>query len=837
MSSTTANLIYQPLAGHYDEMMAKDGSVRPHWQPLVSNLDELGTRELKRRTQEAQRIVRDHGTTYHIHQDRPRGTDRPWPLDLLPTILTTEEWKFLDAAVSQRARLLNLVLSDLYGPQKLVNRRLLPPELLYAHPGFLRPCKGMEPAGGNWLTVYAADLARSPDGSWWILGERTEVPTGPGYALENRLIVSRTLPEAFDATGVVRLASYFQRHRETLGKSAPGHRENPRIVLLTPGAEAETYFEHAFLARYLGYSLVEGPDLLVRDRKVFLKTLGGLLPVDMILRRQASDACDPVEFPSGSVAGAPGLLEAVRAGNVGVANAIGSGVVESPALLAFLPVLARELLQEDLLVPSVATWWCGQDDARKYVLENLERLVIKPSFPGLVRERLFGSHMAPAELDKLRRKIEQNPVGYAAQEEIPLSTAPVRTARGLEPRFMVIRAFAVQSGDSYTLMPGGLARVSASTDTFDVSVHSGGSSKDLWVVGDSEQNGVSLLPTTQHPIDVSRATFDLPSRVAGNLYWMGRYAERIDAAARFIRATVPLVFDESSRRGGTALAGAVAFLAGLGYARPEAADVTISDDALEQEIRWAVSDSDRRGSFGWQIHQLHRVGRLLRDRLSGDAWRIISRLESDFMLGQIEIDEEHGLSDLLDSVVVNLSSFSGAVNEGMTRGHGWRLLDIGRRIERALRVIDLLRNGLVEVPEDEPARVELLLDAADSVITYRSRYLVSLQADLTIDLLVIDDANPRSVAFQLELLRGHVGNLPEIPSQGGRLSPATRRVTDAVSAIQLADLDALERITDGRREGLEALLDRLSDDLAELSDDLTRDYLTHATLSRQLARR
>ena len=824
------HLAYRTIAGHWDEMMAPDGTVRGPWTRLVGKLEDLGKEELEGRIREARRIARDNGATFHAQKDAA-GEDRPWPLDLVPAVIDGTEWTVIESALRQRARLLNAVLRDLYGPQRLLHDNVLPPELLYAHPGFLRPCHGLEPRGGLWLTTYAADLARSQDGKWWFIGDRTETPTGAGYALENRLVVNRTLSEIFESMGVRRLAAYFQQHRQTL-RQAPAGGENPRVALLTPGPASETYFEHAYLARYLGYTLVEGPDLTVRDEKVHLKTLGGLLPVDALLRRQESKACDPVEFSDNSVGGIPGLVASIRAGNLAVANALGSGLAESPALMAFLPALARRLLGEELEIPSVATWWCGQDGPRAEALERLAELVVKPAFPGQTRQRAFGRHMNPAELAGWRQRIERNPHQYVAQEQVPLSTTPIATPSGFEPRLLVIRAFAVSDGESYAVMPGGLARVSKSTSSFDVSVLSGGSSKDLWVLGArDDEPPLTLLEGSPHPIDVSRATFELPSRVAENLYWLGRYAERIDATARLVRATLPLLFEESSRRSTAALEGALGFLRQMGYTRPETTgEVPVTERLLEEEIRWAIVASEGRGSFGWQIHHLHRLAWLLQDRLSADTWKIISRLENDYIVGRAHAGFEHGLADLLDRVVINLTALGGEVGSGMTRGHGWRLLDIGRRLERALQIVELLRHGLSTVAGDERARIELLLEAANAAITYRSRYLTSLQADLTIDLLLIDDANPRAVAFQLDRLRHHVENLPRDPARGRR-SPETRLATAALAEVELAQLEELSRVEGSRRPGLEKLLDKVGQALSALSEHLTLDYLTHAAFS------
>jgi len=829
-------LAYTPLPGHYDEMVAPDGTIRPHWRTLSASIATLGRNELNRRAQEARRLIRDNGMTFHVHKDG--GTqERLWPLDLVPCVIDGAEWSRLETAIAQRAKLLDTVLADLYGPQRLIRERTLPAEWLHAHPSFLRTCHGLAPAAGRWLSVYAADLVRSPDGRWWVLGDRTEAPAGTGFALENRIVTNAVMPDLLLASKIRRLAGTFEDRKLALVSTAPGHRDNPRIVVMTPGPAGENYFEHAFLARYMGYTLVEGTDLTVRNDRVYIKTLAGLQPVDLILRSQQSDACDPLEFSGPTKTGVPGLVEAVRRGSVGVLNALGSGVADSPVLMAFLPALCRQLLGAELMLPSVATWWCGEEAAREHVLEHLDRLVIKPAYPTARRERMFGRRLPEGQRDRLAARIARQPHRYVAQEQVALSTTPVRTASGLAPRFLVVRVYALARGDGYDVLPGGLGRVSASTDSPDVTLLGGGSSKDVWVVGETVEPHRSLMPQSVSPIDVSRATFDLPSRVADNLYWLGRYAERVEAAVRLLRASVPLLSEESSRRSTAALTGAVSFLRELKYlpAASGAADHS-PERALEAAVSSMLSESKQRGSIAWQVDHLRGAAWLLRDRLSADSWRIISRLESDLRSGSVRRRGRGGVGRLLDQMVMILTSFTGAVSEGMTRGHGWRLLDFGRRLERALQMIQLLRHGLAGVVEDERARIELLLDATGSVITYRSRYLTSLRANLVVDLLLLDDANPRGVAFQLDQLKRHVEQLPKTPAPG-RLSPELKLVTDAIAAIQLVDLDELCEVRDNRRPALIALLDRLQDDLGGLSDSLTRDYLTHATPLRHLASR
>ncbi|MGJ5820089.1 circularly permuted type 2 ATP-grasp protein [Paludibaculum fermentans] len=823
---------YSPNEGYYDELATPQGATRLHWRALMEALKASGPEDLASRWKEAQRLIRDNGVTYNVYGD-PHGTDRPWPLDPVPMVIDPQEWAGIETAVAQRASLLNSILEDLYGPQRLLNEGLLPPELVYANPGFLRSCHGIKVPGDIRLHLYAADLARSPDGQWWVLSDRTQSPSGAGYALENRLVSTRTLPDLFRKTYVRRLANFFLSYRETLMSLAPGHRENPRIVLLTPGPYNETYFEHAFLARYLGYTLVEGGDLTVRDRRVYLKTLGGLLPVDMILRRQDDGFCDPLELRGDSMLGVPGLVEAVRAGTVAIANALGSGAIETAALSPFLPGLSRQILGEELKMPSVANWWCGQEKPLAYVTENLARLVVKQAFPGSPQEPIFGGKISAAEREKLAARIRATPYQYVAQEQVALSTVPVWTEEGLHSRHLVMRVYAVPSGGGYKVMPGGLTRVSSSLDTMVVSVQRGGGSKDTWVLGRGQEKEFSLLKPSSQTLEVSRATFDLPSRVADNLFWLGRYMERVDSTVRLARSALPLLSQETDAASATGLQTAVGILTALHFVR----DPVEADGAavVNADLVSMIFDSDRRYSIGRIVHEARRLAWLLRDRISADAWRILNRLDNDFCTRRpAEPFHLLGATDLLDQSIITLAAFSGLVMDGMTRGQGWRFLDIGRRIERASQLLDVLRHGLGDLVNDDSGRLAKLLEIADSSITYRSRYLTTMQSDLVIDLLLCDEANPRSVAFQFARLSEHIAHLPDSGSLSRR-SVESRLILSLLSSVQLAETGKLME-PDGRGEwtGLLALLDRLAAEIRALSSVLSSSYFSHAIPSQQL---
>ncbi len=408
---------YAGTAKHYDEVFAAPGKLRTHWRRFTELTAALGKEEYGRRWDQARRLLEQNGLTYPDPSD-PTSQRRPWELDPYPLLLPANEWRSIAAALRQRAKLLDLVLRDVYGPQELVKRGLLPAEVVYRHPGFRLPYCGQLPPQGRFLHFYAADLTRSPDGQWWVLADHTEAPSGVGFALENRLALSRMLPEVFRQCQVQRLAPYFVAVREELVRIAPQHYRDPRIVILTQEAGGHNYFEDAYIARYLGYTLVEAGDLAVRNNHVFMKTLGGLLPVDVLMRRPNSDDCDPLELSERSAFGVAGLMNSAHTGRVAVANTLGSGLVESPVFMAFLPGLCQALMNQPLLMPGVASWWCGDQKWLPYVLGRLPELEILPAYRTRGSEQASAEELTGLSNDELAGRIAANPTNYVAQERV-----------------------------------------------------------------------------------------------------------------------------------------------------------------------------------------------------------------------------------------------------------------------------------------------------------------------------------------------------------------------------------------------------------------------------------
>ena len=816
---------YTARPSTFDEMLDSDGSLRPHWKMFVSMLDDLGREELKKRWEQARHLIHENGITHNVYGD-PNGLDRPWSLDFVPLLLPADQWREIDTALVQRARLLDGLLADLYGPARCIAAGLLPAELLYANPGFLRPCHGIKPPRGHRLHLYAADVVRANDGRFQVLCDRTQAPSGAGYTLENRIVLSRALPTIFRQCNVDRLAPFFVALRQTLAELASSNRENPRVVLLTPGPYNETYFEHAYLARYLGYTLVQGNDLTVRDARVFLKTLSGLQRIDVILRRVDDDYCDPLELYAHSFLGVPGLLEAVRAGNVAVANALGTGVLQAPSFLPFLPGLCRFFLSEDLKLPSVQTWWCGQRDALRYVLQNLKHLVIKPAMPAVGSNPIFGQELSAAELVELSGRISANPIQFVAQEHVVSCTAPVLQNAATQSRRFVVRAYLAATNGSYTVMPGGLTRITSSADSLVVSLQKGGGSKDTWILADGPVSEVTLLSPSSQPLELSRGGGDLPSRVADDLFWLGRYVQRAEGIVRLTRCVLNRLLDQSGLENPRTIEALIRALIGKPGLR--------LGHRTEHELVEAVFAPYRPDGLRSTVGHVHSLARVLRDRISADAWRILQTIERDVSSFSGEVDEDHapGVVELLDKLVVNFAAFMGLVMDSMTRGQSWRFLDMGHRIERALALSKLIQATLIDVAPEDSSLLDAVLEVADSSLTYRRRYVTHFEVAAVVDLLVADETNPRAVAFQISAIEEHLSALPRESTHPHR-NPDRQTALKLRTQLKLVDLRPACTPTAGRRNVLDDLLTGAIEDLATISESLSHMYFSHAKASRR----
>jgi uncharacterized circularly permuted ATP-grasp superfamily protein/uncharacterized alpha-E superfamily protein len=790
-------------ATRYDEMVDAQGAPRPHWRGLVERLGGLDATATRRGIELTRRLIVDNGVTYNVYADA-KGADRPWDLDPLPLPISSEEWRGIEAGVLQRATLLDALLQDLYGAQRLLAEGLAPTELAFGHPNFLWPCVGATPRGGRWLHLYAADLARAPDGRWWVLGDRTQAPSGAGYALENRQILEQVLPDTYRELRVRRVRDVFDGLRERV-LGTVDETDAPLAVILTPGPFNETYFEHAFLARQLGWPLVEGSDLTVRDTTVYLKTLGGLRRVHAILRRLDDDFCDPLELRSDSALGVAGLLAVVRAGRVTLANALGSGVLESAGWLGFMPGLCTRLLGEALRLPSVATWWCGERPALAHVLANLDKLVIKPAYPNQRFEPVFGHQLGTAAREQLVARLKARPYAFVAQEYVALSQAPMwRSAPGsaFERRALTVRVYAIATTDGFRVMPGGLARVAHEGRADVVSTQRGGGSKDIWVLADeTPAAGPAVAP--RHGIAIARPD-ELPSRLVENLYWLGRYAVRCDDKARLLRSTLGLRVDAS------------AFSHALAIGRARGALAAGTDPA------GALRDEDDPFGLAADVRRLAWSAAQVRSRLSGRYWRTVVAVQRQMQEAAASSENPR---EALERLLVALAAMRGFASEDMTRDEGWRLMRLGRRVEKLQSIAALLALQLESTAATRPRELEWLLDTCDSVVAYRARFTAAPQLRSALRLLLLEDRYPASVRFQMAAIGTELAQLDDALGAGPQ-----SRLHDALPTPTDAQLDALDGGGDAAaaaRAALAARLHCLADASAALSDALSRRYFTH----------
>ncbi|WP_372797303.1 circularly permuted type 2 ATP-grasp protein [Litorivivens sp.] len=834
----------QGLAG-YDEMWdAEKKQVDPHWQHLMQGIGALGDKELERRRTDARRLLRENGVTYHIYSD-PVGQKRTWQLDPVPLVISGDDWTAISNGLRQRARLLDLILRDIYGPRRLIREGLIPPEILYSQRQFLRPCDGILHKDMPQLMLYAADLARGPDGRMWVLGDRTQAPSGSGYALESRMVMTRLMAEEFRQSQVHRLSIFFRRVRSMLAQLMVDRKDDPRVVILTPGPHNETYFEHAYLASYLGYSLVQGDDLTVRGGKVFMKALDGLKQVDIIVRRVDDTYCDPLELREDSHLGVPGLLQAARLGNVVIANPLGSSILESPALLPFLPNIARQWLGEEILLPSAATWWCGQKKERDYVLANLNKLVIKPidrSSPSI-----FGSSLTTQQLEALKDRIKARPFDFVGQQILTCSTAPSLRAGKIVPRRVLLRSFLTAHEGDYDVMPGGLTRVAQDEDSLFVSNQAGGLSKDTWIIASEPVHQSSLWPTTTTQVEtLLRSGGVLASRSGENLFWLGRYAERAEGLLRLARTALTKLADVDDYRDESdriVLDRLLLTMTQISYANPVAAADKARDSkgvSPRRQIMEMVLNQEQRSSLMGTLQSMVQTAYSVRDLWSVDTWRIIDDIEEILQKVSSKRSPFAIMRSDLDSLMDALMAFHAQTAESMPHEDGWVLMNTGRRLERGLQLSKFLQTNFVE-PVDEVVE-HLLLEATlfnhESMIAHRRRYRYVQHMFTVFDLMVLDIRHPRSLAYQIDRLQDLLKELPQ-PDKAlaHQLSREQRLMLQTETDVRLAEVEKLAVINKetNTRKNLARLLGHVDQRLEKVSELLHRKYFTHTIGARQLA--
>lgn len=794
----------------WDEMNDLKGGFRPHWQGLSQMMHRWSAEERNALAAAGSRMIEDLGTTFNVYSD-VAGAGQSYELDPLPLMISPADWAQVSAGMVQRTRLIDAVLADIHGPQELLKQGLLPPDLVHSSSAFLAFARGVHPPGDRHLVTSGCDLVRTPNGQWTVLRDHTSAPGGLGQVLENRNVTSSLLSDPFESLRIARLGDFFELERATLESLVPTRGELPRVVFLTPGYRHPSYFEHAYKARLLGFPLVEPADLTVRERRLFLKTLSGLRRIDVVVNRIDDDALDPLEHWQHSGGGVPGLIECWRSGNVALANAPGAAFANSPALMPFLPGICRKWFGEEIKLPFVETWWLNPPDIRRKVTDKLHRYILLSAFGRDPLLPIRGANLSPAARKQWIAAIEERPFDFVAQLDVTPSVTPTLEPRGIRPRPVIWRAFTLNAAGGCVALPGGLARIGKSTQAPQMWPGHSGFTKDVWVADHApgaEKSGrltVGALKEGRHPV-----ALDVPSRIAEQLFWVGRYLERTELATRLLRVTLHHLAGDAGRIQQQHVETCLALIRGAGLLPKE---VIIHPTVMLRTLSSLIHDDQARGGIPGLTHSLLRNAAAARDRLSDDTWRFFNRLESVVHT----TPASPAVSDLLrtlDSLILHLSAISGVQAENMTRGQGWRFLEVGRRIERGMGTLSLLGTAAGQ-GDKAPSLLGPLLETCDSVMTYRRRHFSRPQLEPVMRLIFFDADNPRSVAYQIAILEHEMSSFPGDPEFG--LMP---QISEQLTKL-------------GRRFTTQAVpteeeLNDCSNALALFADMLTQHYFSHS---------
>ena len=781
---------YAPMNGIPDEMMGPDGAVRPLWAGFVAELERLGPQDLSTRFARADQYLRDAGVHFRVYEGSGEN-ERAWPLAHVPMLIGQHEWSAIASGLTQRADLLEAVVADIYGPNHLVERGLLPPDLIAASAEYLRPMVGATPAGGRFLHFCAFELGRGPDGRWWVLGDRTQAPSGAGFALENRVAATRALAESFGGMQVHRLASFFRQFRDAL--TALADENKGQAAILTPGPLNDTYYEQAYIARYLGMMLLEGEDLTVVDGRPMVRTVSGLRPVGLLWRRLDAAFADPLELNPGSRIGTPGLAQALRQGRASMVNALGSGIVETRALLAFLPRIAKQFLGAPLALPNVATWWCGQAEAGRHVADHFDRMMVGPALSTRLPFEDDDQTRLGAVLDRTSRasllaELAAEGRDWVGQEAISLSTTPVFSQGRLEPRPVILRVYLARTAQGWTAMPGGMARVGSTPDPRAIAMQRGGRAADVWIVSDRPVERDTLLAAAD-AVPVRIAAGSLPSRAAENLLWLGRYIERSEDAVRMLRACHARLAETSD----------------------PALPLLIEMRKHLKPLDLGIDSAIPKGLLSSIERSVGSAGRV-RDRFAPDGWLALRDLAKTAHRFADDVTPGADAMRAMTVLLRKLAGFSGLLSENMYRSSGWRFLEIGRRIERGIHMSGLLRR--LTRPGAPDGALDMMLEIGDSVLTHRRLYQGHSGRRTVTEILALDPLNPRSILFQLDRLREEVGRLPG-NDKGYPLTVVAKEVLKLHTGLAIREPGDINS----------AVLQTMASDFGRLYDALAGQYL------------
>ena len=828
----------------YDELINSDLEINENWTKLLKNIQTIGSDEFDQLQSEIDWLMDENGVTYNVYND-PNGLNRPWELNAIPFIIHENEWVNIEKGIQQRAELLNLILKDIYGERKLIKSKIVPPEVFYEHRGFLRRCDQIKYATPKNLLIYSAEISRGPDGRMWVVNDRTQAPSGMGYALENRVTTSRVASELFQDINVKQPSKFFNDFNKMLQNSAPQGVNNPNIVILTPGPHNETYFEHAYLANLLGYPLVKGNDLLVRDGFVWMKSLKGLKKIDVILRRVDDIFVDPLELREDSYLGVAGLLEVVRNNNITVVNPVGSGIIENSGLVPFMNAICNYFFDEDLILPQIASWWCGQEKERNHVLKNIKKFVVKRIDRSNRESLYFCEFLTDSEIEKLKTEIVKNPYRFVAQEKISFSSAPNYSEKSVEPRKVVCRTFCIAKEDTYSVMPGGLVRVASERKELRVSNQRGGISKDFWVISDEKQQGIQQYNWNDSKglkmIDMN----DLPSNMAENLFWSGRYLGRALVTSRFLRTVLTNINNEQyNTRKSESETLLLLFKAVTNITSTFPGFVGKgSEEVLKnplKELQSLILDKNRIGSLAQTLVSFNNSYYTLRNLWSKDMWRVFDSIKK--LWNQYDSEKQNSVQSLiklLDNTISRLIAFMGLIEESIMVDQGLLVYFIGLQMEQASMNIAKSRSLIVFNYEDQLNYevLEALLNSHESLNIYRYSFQSYLSLENVVSLLILDKSYLKSLTYQFNRIRKDIFRLP-IPESAAGLKECKSKISEACDLIDSIDIDDLLTLNSENtfRENFEKLLSKLSDLLHETSLLMSSTYFDHTFQQTQMVK-
>lgn len=817
----------------YDEFVDADGKVRPAWTELADTVAERGRGGLDRLRTIVHSLI-DHDGISYTGADSTRDEHGahglepgPWRLDTLPLVVSADDWAVLEAGLVQRSRLLDAVLADLYGPRSLLTEGVLPAELVFAHPGYVRPANGIT-VPGHQLFLHACDLSRMPDGSYRVNADWTQAPSGAGYALADRRVIAHAIPDLYERIAPRPTTPFAQALRLALIDAAPDVAQDPVVVVLSPGIYSETAFDQAYLATLLGFPLVESADLVVRDGKLWMRSLGTLKRVDVVLRRVDADYADPLDLRADSRLGVVGLVEAQHRGTVTVVNTLGSGILESPGLLRFLPELARRLLGEEPLLPTAAVYWGGIASERSHLLANLPSLLIRST---VGRKTLAGPTLSSRQLADLAARIEAMPWQWAGQELPTFSSAPTDHAGMLTSAGVGMRLFTVAQRGGYAPMIGGLGYVLAPGAA--AYMLKSVAAKDVWVRPTERAIAEAVTVTTLPPaLKTGAGTRAVSSpRVLSDLFWMGRYGERAENMARLLivaRERYHVFRHQQHTEESECVPVLMAALGQITGTDTGAAHDHAEMIAVAPSMLWSMTvDLERPGSLVQSVEGLALCARAVRDQLSNDTWMVLAGVERAVALRsdppQSLAEADALLAEAQAQTLAGMLTLAGVAAESMVRDAGWTMMDIGKRIERGLWLTALLADTLTAVRgvAAEQTIIESTLEACESSVSYRRRTVGKVSVAAVTDLMLFDPQNPRSLVYQLERLRA---DLKDLPGSSGSSRPE-RMVDEINTRLRRSDPAELEGVVDGRRTELADLLTAIHAALRDVADVITATQL------------